>query len=414
MRAFALALASLTALTLATGPAQAATSGGEGEAGSKDEPQGNVEEPQAEAPEAKGAKAKSKADDEHAHEGDEVEGDPHEALVAAKKKKKKKKSKKRKAKAPKRPPGAEECDFVTPLHFHEVAAGEHLGLIAGQYGVRSQDIIALNPKLAKNPSHIRVGQKLAVCPEIPPREHVEIEHVVAKGQTFGQIAASYELSVDELLALQDGAVTDPNRIRVGQRLRVAYEGEIVRGFEPEPPQPGRLLHGRKLPERDSYYIKRPHNVWGTPRTIRLITQVVAAYERRANGGPQLRIGDISKQHGGPMQGHLSHQEGVDIDVGVVLKGKLADRKHFSGATEKNIDLQRTWILIEEFLATGEVRYIFLDYKFQKQLYEYAKSQGVSEQKLDEYFQYPRGIGRNHGIIRHWRGHVNHLHVRFKG
>jgi len=87
--------------------------------------------------------------------------------------------------------------------------------------------------------------------------------------------------------------------------------------------------------------------------------------------------------------------------------------YFSGANAENIDLERTWVLIEEFIKTGEIRYIFLDYEFQALLYEYAREHGVSKSKLDEYFQYPRGVGRNHGLIRHWRGHRNHIHVRFR-
>ena len=42
-----------------------------------------------------------------------------------------------------------------------------------------------------------------------------------------------------------------------------------------------------------------------------------------------------------------------------------------------------------------------------------KAQGVSEDTLDEIFQYPRGRGRPHGLVRHWRGHRGHLHVRFR-
>ncbi|NVB42671.1 penicillin-insensitive murein endopeptidase [Pseudenhygromyxa sp. WMMC2535] len=346
--------------------------------------------------------------------GDEVEGDPSEALdeKQAKKQPKSRAKKRSRAKEKKRR-GDEACDFRTPIYEHVVTSGEHLGVIAGRYGVLSKDLIALNPKLAENPNLIRVGQKLAVCPEIPPREPFETQHLVAAGDTFNAIAQAHGLTPAELLEQQEGALRDPNRLRVGQKLRVVEAGEIVPGFEPEPPQPGRLVQGRKLPENDAYVIKRPHNAWGTPRAIQLIRQVIDRYSERELGGPKLRIGDISRRDGGPLAGHRSHQEGNDIDVGVILHGKLADRLHFSGATADNLDLERTWALIEEFLATGEVRYIFLDYAIQKQLYEHAKSQGMSERKLDEYFQYPRGIGRNHGIIRHWRGHVNHFHVRFR-
>ena len=33
--------------------------------------------------------------------------------------------------------------------------------------------------------------------------------------------------------------------------------------------------------------------------------------------------------------------------------------------------------------------------------------------LDALFQYPRGKRRSYGLIRHWRNHVNHFHVRFR-
>jgi LysM repeat protein len=337
----------------------------------------------------------------------EVEGDPSEAPPPKKKKSKAKSSK------PKPSRNDEACDFRSPIHWHVVEAGEHLGLIAGRYGVLSKDLLALNPDIAAHPDLIRVGQKVAVCPEIAPHEIEEREHVVASGETFNGIAHAHGLSPTELLEQQGGKLADPSLLRVGQRLRIVTIGDILPGFEPEPPVAGRLSSARKLPESEAYEIKRPHNAYGTKRTIKLIGQAVERYQRKAKGGPKLRIGDISREQGGKLDGHVSHREGVDVDVGLVLRGKQANRLHFSGATADNLDVERTWLLVESFLATGEVRFIFLDYAVQEQLYEWAKDHGVPETKLDEYFQYPRGSGRNHGIIRHWRGHKNHIHVRFR-
>lgn len=337
---------------------------------------------------------------------DESEGDPSEA-PPKKSKKTSKSSKQAKSR------NDEACDFRSPIHWHEVEAGEHLGLIAGKYGVLSKDLIALNPDIAANPNHIRVGRKLAVCPEIPPHEIVTLEHVVRPGETFNQIAYANDLTPAALLEMQGDRLRDPNKLRVGDRIQIVVIGDILPGFEPDEPQRGKLSNGRKLPDHSAYTIKRDHNVYGTPRTIKLIGKAVDAYARRVPGGPKLRIGDISKSGGGPMKGHLSHQDGHDVDIGLVLRGDLADRLHFSGANAENIDLERTWVLIEEFIKTGEIRYIFLDYEFQALLYEYAREHGVGKSKLDEYFQYPRGVGRNHGLIRHWRGHRNHIHVRFR-
>ena len=85
---------------------------------------------------------------------------------------------------------------------------------------------------------------------------------------------------------------------------------------------------------------------------------------------------------------------------------------FINASSSNLDVARTWSLIDAFLDTDKVKYIFMDYSIQKLLYDEAKRQGVSRDTLDELFQYPRGKGRTRGIIRHWRRHVNHFHVRF--
>ncbi len=311
-----------------------------------------------------------------------------------------------------RPKPDKVCAYRSPVYLHEVEAGEHLGLIAGRYGVFRKDLIELNPEL-ENPDHIRPGQQVKVCPEIPPRELERFTHRVEAGEHLSSIAAKYELEIEALIEMQGEKLRDPNNIWVGQELVIEREGPIVSGFEPEPPKRGRLSTAVHLDAGEGYVLRRPHLAYGTPSTIRNIEKVLARYRKRADGGPAVRIGDISKQSGGPLSGHLSHREGVDVDVGLVHKGAAAKSVRFVSATEGNLDLRRTWILVHEFLRTGQVRYIFLDYGVQKQLYEYARAHGVSKMQLDAWFQYPRGKGRGHGIIRHWRHHDDHLHVRFR-
>ena len=333
---------------------------------------------------------------------------------AKKRKKKSRSSSKRKSSASKRPKKAKICDYRTPVYEHVVQEGEHLGLIAGRYGILRKDLVRTNPELS-NPDLIRPGQKVNVCPELPPREVLQTTHVVSEGESLGKIAKLHGMTLTELMAQQEGAVRDPNRIRIGQTLRIVKPGEIIAGFDPDEEEPvrGRMLVNHRLPQRDGYFIRRPHNAYGTSSTVKLIQRVVERYKRKAGGGPAIHIGDISRKGGGALRGHLSHRRGTDVDIGLVLKGKDADTKYFVPATKDNLDLRRTWLLLWEFLRTERVRYIFLDYRIQKRLYEYAKKSGVSESTLDEYFQYPRGIGRHHGIIRHWRGHHDHIHVRFR-
>jgi LysM repeat protein len=307
---------------------------------------------------------------------------------------------------------AKECKYRTPIYMHRVQPGEHLGLIAGYYGVTRKDLVELNSDLS-NPDKILVGQQIRVCPEIPPREEKRVTHVIKPGENLASIAKRYELEIEALLEMQAEGLDDPNKIWVGQKLTVVLPGEIVEGFEPKKPKRGRLGAATRMPKGDGYILRRPHLAYGTERTVSLLQKVIKRYRKRAGGGPELHIGDISKKSGGPLSGHLSHQRGVDVDVGLVLKGKDAHVERFLAANDSNLDVRRTWVLVHEFLRTGRVRYIFLDYEVQKELYHYAESHGVSKERLDMYFQYPRGRGRGHGLIRHWRNHRDHMHVRFR-
>ena len=46
------------------------------------------------------------------------------------------------------------------------------------------------------------------------------------------------------------------------------------------------------------------------------------------------------------------------------------------------------------------------------LYEQARAEGATAEALDTWFQYPAGDRAMHGILRDWRGHDDHFHVRF--
>jgi LysM repeat protein len=308
---------------------------------------------------------------------------------------------------------AKECGMETPLFLHEVVPGEHLGQIAGRYGVRKADLLRLNPSIRSNPDMLSVGKKVRVCPEIAPRERTRSAHTVVKGETLGSIALRYGLSPKELERFQRGKLEDANALREGQSLVVWVDGRIVAGFGARDVDTGVLKSGIQLAPGKNYVVKWEAGAWGTSKTITAIQQAASEYRRRSPSGPKVHVGDISKRGGGKFPPHLSHQHGRDVDVGYVLTGKDAHETKFRHANAKNLDVPRTWALVKAFIDTDEVTYIFMDHRIQKLLYEYAESKGVDEDTLDELFQYPRGRGRSHGIIRHWKGHANHFHVRFR-
>ncbi|MCA9707110.1 MAG: penicillin-insensitive murein endopeptidase [Myxococcales bacterium] len=306
------------------------------------------------------------------------------------------------------------CGHRTPVYEHSVVPGENLGSIAGRYGVRRADLERWNSRIRKNPHLLSVGQTVRVCPEIAPRQRTEVTYTVQPGDSFGEIAARHDLTRRELELFQRGKIEDTSSIRAGQTLRLWVDGGIVPGFGGIDDDSGVLKAGVQLPKGKHYHIKWETGAWGTSQTIRAIQTGIASYQTRMPGGPKVNIGDISKKGGGPFQPHRSHQHGRDVDIGYVLEGDDSGETRFRAASEKNLDVARTWRLIMSFIDTDQVVYVFVDYKLQKLLYEYAKEQrGASEEFLDEIFQYPRGRRRSHGIIRHWKGHVNHFHVRFR-
>ena len=94
-------------------------------------------------------------------------------------------------------------------------------------------------------------------------------------------------------------------------------------------------------------------------------------------------------------------------------GPQADVKRFVTATRHTLDRERTWELLRAMIETDAVGYIFLDYGLQRLLYDYAIEDGEDPAFLASVFQYPRGSRAPHGMIRHWRGHGDHFHVRFR-
>ena len=55
-------------------------------------------------------------------------------------------------------------------------------------------------------------------------------------------------------------------------------------------------------------------LYGNEHTIRAILAVTHVYRAKHPHAPRVVIGDISREGGGPMDDHASHQNGLDVDV----------------------------------------------------------------------------------------------------
>ncbi|HUP22573.1 MAG TPA: LysM peptidoglycan-binding domain-containing protein [Thermoanaerobaculia bacterium] len=114
---------------------------------------------------------------------------------------------------------------------------KNLGLVAGE-------LAALNPELRSGvtPNGVyrlrvpdRTDEKLVIAAvgELPvatrptPTPSATGTHVVRSGETLSTIASRYRVATSTLMRLN--GLSDPNRLRVGQRLRVAGTASSVRG-----------------------------------------------------------------------------------------------------------------------------------------------------------------------------------------
>lgn len=172
------------------------------------------------------------------------------------------------------------------------------------------------------------------------------------------------------------------------------------------PNHGLLLNGVRPPEGKLFELVSPDFAWGTEETVQALIRATEIVHQKHPDTPPLHVGHLSSPQGGPLSPHLSHQSGRDVDLGFYYSEK---RTWYRRATQKNLDVERTWTLIEAFITESDVEMILVDRSLFGLLRDEAKERGHSEAWLHSIF---RGQGKLPAIIRHAPGHATHLHVRF--
>ena len=192
------------------------------------------------------------------------------------------------------------------------------------------------------------------------------------------------------------------KLKGGRRYIVyksPYEGERLRD--------GVLL----VAEEGVLSMQRPERGYGRPALVAAIALAARAVQQTEPRGSQLVVGDLSKEGGGCLPPHRSHRGGVDADIGYYHLGGR-QRGWLGLATPEDLDADRTWQLLVALRATGRLRYAFIDYDLQPELHDAAVRAGESPSALASMFQYPRPReASKSGVIRHLKGHADHMHVR---
>ena len=198
--------------------------------------------------------------------------------------------------------------------------------------------------------------------------------------------------------------------------------------EPEPvpdigqsvglPTAGVLHAATPLHSGEGYVVRNPATAYGTETTIEHLTAAIAKVRAELPTLHPVLVGDVSLETGGDIAGHLSHESGRDVDLGLYYRKRRAERaRTFVDGTKDNLHFKGTLAMVHALAAThdlpGGVEWVLLDYKLQRLLYDFARKRGASDEELQRLFQYPRGTAAQAGLLRHFPGHRNHMHVRFR-
>lgn len=169
------------------------------------------------------------------------------------------------------------------------------------------------------------------------------------------------------------------------------QGPMADPGEPRPTRGGDPAVRVQLDPGNGYVVRRPRNAYGTETTIVGILDGVQRYHECNPGAAPVRVGDISKLGGGPFPPHVSHQTGRDVDIGLPA-GQHA-----------------RWCLLRAFASSPNVSRIFYDSALIEAAGEHARGMGGADADLAEQILSSGGVRRK---VQHWRGHADHIHVRF--
>ena len=155
---------------------------------------------------------------------------------------------------------------------------------------------------------------------------------------------------------------------------------------------GSLVGGTQLPVEGPDWVtwnpntdstpNLPWRLYGNEHTIRRILAVVTAYRTAHPEAARVVVGDISLRHGGRMDQHVSHQNGLDVDV---YYPRL-DRHLRAPIATSQIDRALAQDLLDRFVAAG-AKMVFVGFS--------------------------TGLHGPSGVVVPYPNHENHMHVRFR-
>jgi len=174
------------------------------------------------------------------------------------------------------------------------------------------------------------------------------------------------------------------------------------------PYAGALVNGVQLVSNDLLEVMQPATAWATEETRVALEKAVRTVHAEFAGSHRIFVGDVSREPGGRLHPHASHQSGRDVDLSYFY---LPGKQHwYQPAAPNSLDVPRTWALLRAMIVETDLEVAFVDVRVQKRLYDHALALGEDAAWLDRVFGFRQ---KNEAApLRHAWGHFTHIHARF--
>lgn len=202
--------------------------------------------------------------------------------------------------------------------------------------------------------------------------------------------------------------TLPRELRRSRSQGFAWQGSLVRGVKVEPSATIRYVTEYK--QTDHFY--------GTWELVQLIQRAAHRVAIRVPGA-KLSVGELSREGGGNMPGHASHESGRDVDLGFYMldaQGRPYDAFAFASFDGRGrglppnqglvFDTARNWELISKLVGDGDARvqFVFVAPAIKKLLLDHGRAVRAPEAILRRAATVMVRPNEKHP-------HGNHFHVR---
>lgn len=298
------------------------------------------------------------------------------------------------------------------LRSASLVAVAALGLIGGADvdGTTEPTIEALAPTAIEQPTPAPMAR---IIPEARTAR-VNLDAVwwtAPSSESVERLAGRWGIKHDDLVALNP--TLENGAVEAGERIAVYRMEPDTLSRSIGAPNRGRIQHGAPLVEGDAWVLRahRPRS-WATRSTVNNLAAALVEWRERFPEATPVKIGELSQRGGGRVHPHRSHRSGRDVDIGyVMLEPDVGHR--FVPVEVGNFNAAATWGLVRRLLADDRVDSIFMAGYIQAMLLPYAaETLDADEQRAMFSILATDLRSAKKTTIRAWRGHDDHMHVRF--